>query len=37
MSQYSQLSVGFQIIANPGNAPDSGAEGVFYARFRASF
>ena len=37
VSSYSQLSLGVQLIANPGNAPSSASEGIVYARFRASF
>jgi len=37
VSQYSQFSVGLQLIANPGNAPSAASEGIIYARFRASF
>ena len=37
VSQNTQLSVGLQLIANPGNAPDSDTAGVFYARLRTSF
>ncbi|TSA32972.1 MAG: hypothetical protein D4R65_08575 [Verrucomicrobiaceae bacterium] len=37
VSQNTQLSVGLQLIANPGNAPDNDTAGVFYARLRASF
>jgi hypothetical protein len=36
-SRYSQLSVGLQLVANPGNAPGSGAVGIFYARLRTTF
>lgn len=37
VSQNTQLSVGLQLIANPGNAPDNDTAGVFYARLRTSF
>lgn len=37
VSQNSQLSLGVQLIANPGNAPSNGSEGIVTARFRASF
>ena len=37
VSQYSQFSLGVQLIANPGNAPSAASEGIVYARFRASF
>jgi len=37
LSEYNQLSVGLQLIANPGNAPDHETAGVFYARLRTSF
>ena len=37
LSQNSQLSMGMQLIANPGTAPASRSEGIVYARFRASF
>ena len=37
LSQNTQLSVGLQLIANPGNAPDNDTAGVFYARLRTSF
>jgi porin len=37
VSQYSQFSIGMQLIANPGNAPSAASEGIVYARFRASF
>lgn len=37
VSRNTQLSVGLQLIANPGNAPDNETAGVFYARLRASF
>jgi carbohydrate-selective porin OprB len=37
VSQNTQLSVGLQLIANPGNAPDNETAGVFYARLRTSF
>jgi len=37
VSQNTQLSVGLQLIANPGNAPDNETAGVFYARIRTSF
>ena len=37
VSNYNQLSLGLQLIANPGNATDNEAAGVFYARWRISF
>lgn len=37
ISQNSQLSLGVQLIANPGNAQSSSSEGIVYARIRASF
>ena len=37
VSQNTQLSVGLQLIVNPGNAPDNDTAGVFYARLRTSF
>lgn len=37
ISRNNQLSVGLQLIANPGNAPDNETAGVFYARLRTSF
>ena len=37
VSNHSQFSVGLQLIANPGNAADDEAAGVFYARLRMSF
>jgi carbohydrate-selective porin OprB len=37
VTQNMQISVGLQLIANPGNAPDNETAGAFYARFRASF
>jgi porin len=37
VSKNTQLSVGLQLIANPGNAPDNDTAGVFYARLRTSF
>jgi hypothetical protein len=37
VSQNTQLSVGIQLIANPGNAPDNDTAGAFYARLRTSF
>lgn len=37
ISQNSQLSLGVQLIANPGNAQSSSSEGIVYARLRASF
>ena len=37
VSQNTQLSVGLQLIANPGNAPENETAGIFYARLRASF
>ncbi len=37
VTQNTQLSVGLQMIANPGNAPDNETAGAFYARLRTSF
>jgi len=37
VSEYNQLSVGVQLIANPSNAPGNETAGVFYARLRTSF
>lgn len=37
VSQNTQISVGLQLIANPGNAPDNETAGAFYARLRTSF
>jgi porin len=37
VSNYSQFSVGLQLIANPGNATDNEAAAVFYARLRMAF
>ncbi len=37
VSNYNQFSVGLQLIANPGNATNDEAAGVFYARLRMSF
>lgn len=37
VTTHTQLSVGLQLIANPGNAPDNETAGVFYARIRTSF
>ncbi len=37
VSNYSQFSLGLQLIANPGNAANDEAAGVFYARLRTSF
>jgi porin len=37
VTKHSQLSVGIQLIANPGNAPDNETAGVVYARLRTSF
>jgi len=37
VSNHNQLSLGLQLIANPGNATDNEAAGVFYARWRISF
>jgi carbohydrate-selective porin OprB len=37
VTTHTQLSVGLQLIANPGNASDQEAAGVFYARIRTSF
>jgi porin len=37
MTEHSQLSVGAQVIFDPGNAPESRTAAVFYARLRASF
>jgi hypothetical protein len=37
VSNYNQFSVGLQLIANPGNAADNDAAGVFYARWHMSF
>jgi hypothetical protein len=37
MTKHTQLSFGLQGIFQPGNAPDTDAVGVFYARLRASF
>jgi porin len=37
VSKYNQLSVGLQVIANPGNARHNDTAGVFYARWRLSF
>ena len=37
VTKYNQLSVGVQVIANPGNARDNDTAGVFYARWRLSF
>lgn len=37
VTRNNQISVGVQLIANPGNAPDNETAGVFYARLRTSF
>jgi porin len=37
VSNRNQFSLGLQLIANPGNATDNEAAGVFYARWRISF
>jgi porin len=37
VSNHNQFSLGLQLIANPGNATDNEAAGVFYARWRISF
>jgi len=37
VTDHTQLSVGLQLIANPGNAPNNETAGVFYARIRTSF
>jgi porin len=34
VSNYNQFSLGLQLIANPGNATENEAAGVFYARWR---
>lgn len=36
-TRHSQLSVGAQLILDPGNAPTEDSMGVFYARLRTSF
>jgi hypothetical protein len=37
VTNYNQFSLGLQLIANPGNATENEAAGVFYARWRISF
>ncbi len=37
VASNSQFSVGFQLIANPGNAIENEAAGMFYMRLRTSF
>ena len=37
MTDRSQLSLGVQVIFDPGNAPESETVGVFYLRLRTSF
>jgi len=37
VTQNAQFSLGFQLIANPANAYEDGAAGVFYMRLRTSF
>jgi hypothetical protein len=37
VSNHNQFSLRLQLIANPGNATDNEAAGVFYARWRISF
>lgn len=37
MTKHSQISVGVQVIFDPGNAPESKTVGIFYARLRTSF
>ncbi len=37
ITRFGQLSFGLQLIANPANAVENHAEGVFYARLRTSF
>lgn len=37
VSDFNQVSLGFQLIAHPGNATNNGAAGIFYARWRTSF
>jgi carbohydrate-selective porin OprB len=37
ITDRSQLSVGVQVIFDPGNAPESETVGVFYLRLRTSF
>lgn len=37
VSANNQLSLGFQVIANPGNAVENDPTGMFYMRLRSSF
>ena len=37
VSENTQLSVGIQLITNPGNAPENDTAGAFYARLRTTF
>ncbi len=37
LASNNQFSVGFQVIANPGNAVESETAGMFYMRLRTSF